>query len=67
MQPEIFTALRQQKKDARPRVELTDALERLRKGGGKLHAVELKARRQDVGEMLGRASELIGDSADAGR
>jgi UTP--glucose-1-phosphate uridylyltransferase len=67
MQPEIFTALRQQKKGARPRVELTDALERLRKGGGKLHAVELKARRQDVGEMLGRASELIGDSAGAGR
>lgn len=66
MQPEIFTALRQQKKDVPARVELTDALERLRRTGGRLHAVQLKARRRDVGEMLGRASELIGVSADEG-
>lgn len=65
MQPDIFTALRQQKKEVPSRVELTDALERLRRGGGKLHAVELNARRHDVGEMLGRAGELIGVSAGA--
>ena len=66
MQPDIFLALRKQKEAALPRLQLTDALERLRRGGGHLHAVEIKAQRQDIGEMLGRASELIGVSAGSG-
>jgi UTP--glucose-1-phosphate uridylyltransferase len=60
MQPDIFLSLRKQKEEALPRLQLTDALERLRREGGRLHAVEMKAQRQDIGEMLGRASELIG-------
>jgi UTP--glucose-1-phosphate uridylyltransferase len=64
LQPDIFGPLQELKKQLHRPVELTDALERLRQAGHNIYAFSLEAKRQDVGEVLGQASELIGDTYD---
>jgi UTP--glucose-1-phosphate uridylyltransferase len=61
--PAIFRLLRELKAKGRRPVELTEALERLRRQGQNVYAFELEATRQDVGEVLGHARELIGDAS----
>jgi UTP--glucose-1-phosphate uridylyltransferase len=63
LRPDIFHPLRElREKGGRP-VQLTTALEMLRRAGQSVYAFELRAGRQDVGEMIGQASELIRDSS----
>jgi UTP--glucose-1-phosphate uridylyltransferase len=64
LQPSIFPPLRQFKEEERRPVHLTDALERLRQEGHHVYAFELEATREDVGEVLGQAGELMGDSSE---
>lgn len=66
LRPDIFRPLRELSEKGERPVQLTTALEMLRRAGRKVYAFELKAGRQDVGEALGQASELIGDSSDSG-
>jgi UTP-glucose-1-phosphate uridylyltransferase len=69
LRPDIFRPLRELKemrelKEKEPRpVQLTTALEQLRQAGQRIYVFELKAVRRDVGEVLGQASKLIGDSS----
>lgn len=70
LQPDIFGPLRELRKlreksgeKEKPPVHLTEALDHLRQEGHNIYAFELEATRQDVGEVLGQASELIGDSS----
>jgi UTP--glucose-1-phosphate uridylyltransferase len=62
LRPAIFPLLRELKEEGAGLVQLTTALERLRQSGQKVYAFELKAGRQDVGEVLDQASGLLGDS-----
>lgn len=61
LQPNIFAVLNELRKERR-RVELTEALERLRSAGTRVCAYELEATRTDVGEVVEQAGGLIGDS-----
>jgi UTP--glucose-1-phosphate uridylyltransferase len=61
LQPDIFRSLREQKEEGSENLELTDALDRLRKQGQKVYAFEIDAVRQDIGEVVGQASKLIGN------
>lgn len=65
LQPDIFGPLSELKEKGQHPVELTDALEHLSQARGKIYAFELEATREDVGEVLGRASELIGGNVTA--
>jgi hypothetical protein len=47
------------KKQGSPPLELTDAIEKIRKPGCPVYALELEERREDVGELLASAGELI--------
>jgi UTP-glucose-1-phosphate uridylyltransferase len=58
----IFDPLRELKSEGRIPVQLTDALERLRKAGENIRALRFKAHRHDLGEMIGRTGRLIEDS-----
>jgi UTP--glucose-1-phosphate uridylyltransferase len=65
LRPDIFRPLRElREKGIRP-VQLTVALEHLRQTGQSIYAFGLKAARQDIGEVLGQASELIGASSES--
>jgi len=59
LQPEIFGALRTVQKLGGRRLELTAALEYLRKSKREIRAVPLKGARKDLGEILGQATDLI--------
>jgi UTP--glucose-1-phosphate uridylyltransferase len=59
LRPDIFPTLRALKESNGRLLQLTDALEHLRKAGDKVYAYEMGAIRQDIGEILGQASELI--------
>jgi UTP--glucose-1-phosphate uridylyltransferase len=59
LQPEIFAALQELRHEGRRPVEVTDALERMRERGSRVHAYALEAKRQDVGEPFGQASRLL--------
>jgi UTP--glucose-1-phosphate uridylyltransferase len=64
LQPAIFDKLRElKKKEARP-LHLTVALEHLRQGGHQVYSFELKGIRQDIGEVLGQATDLIYTATD---
>jgi UTP-glucose-1-phosphate uridylyltransferase len=45
-------------------VHITNALEQLRQDGQNVCAFELKAARQDIGEVIGQANDLIGGDSD---
>jgi UTP--glucose-1-phosphate uridylyltransferase len=59
LQPEVFHTLRAMKKQGILPLELTDALETLRKQNHDIFAFHLKADRQDIGEILEQAGRLI--------
>lgn len=66
LQPDIFCSLHQlrtQEKGKRP-LDLTAALARLLQERREVYAFKLAATRQDIGEVLGQASELIGHSSE---
>jgi len=58
--PEVFDALRSLRSGKPHRVELTDALEALRRQGRPVYAFETEATRQDIGDWLGQAEGLLG-------
>lgn len=55
----IWGTLGELKKQGSPPLELTDAIEKIRKPGCPVYALELEERREDVGELLASAGELI--------
>lgn len=59
--PEIFPALEHLKQTGKPPLELTEALEHLRGRGTPVFAYELKTSRRDLGGVIGRAGDLIGE------
>jgi UTP-glucose-1-phosphate uridylyltransferase len=59
LQPEVFHTLRALKEQGAQPLELTDALENLRKQNRDIFAFHLKAERQDIGEILEQAGRLI--------
>jgi UTP--glucose-1-phosphate uridylyltransferase len=61
LSPGVFEALRELKRAASRPLQLTAALEQLRRAGQNVYAFKLKAERQDVGELMGQASELFAD------
>jgi len=63
--PDIFRLLHELRDNGHRPVQLTDALERLRQAGRSIYAFRLEAIRQDIGEVLGQASELIGDASES--
>jgi UTP-glucose-1-phosphate uridylyltransferase len=64
LQPAIFDALRELKGREEYPLHLTAALELLREAGQRVYAFELRADRQDIGEVLGQANEVMGASSD---
>jgi UTP--glucose-1-phosphate uridylyltransferase len=64
LSPDIFRTLRKLKEKKERPVQITTALEHLRQEGQSVCAFELKAARQDLGEVLEQASGLIGDSSE---
>ena len=65
LRPEIFRTLRKLKEKRERPVQITTALEHLRQEGQSTCAFELKAARQDLGEVIEQASELIGASSES--
>ena len=61
LQPEIFEVLRDlmHKAGGRRRIELTEALDILRRRGSPIYGYEITARRKNVGEAVDRAEKLI--------
>jgi UTP--glucose-1-phosphate uridylyltransferase len=59
LQPGVFRALRELRSKRSERLELTDALERLREKGQDVYAFETAAAREDIGEVLDHAESLI--------
>jgi len=59
LQPSVFGPLRSLRAQGRRPVELTDALEQIRREGGDLWACELKGNRHDVGELVSRTGRMI--------
>jgi dTDP-glucose pyrophosphorylase/transcriptional regulator with XRE-family HTH domain len=58
--PEIFPALEQVKQRGTRPLELTEALEHLRRQHTNIYAYELKTSRRDLGGVIEQAGELIG-------
>ncbi len=63
LQPDVFPKLRKLKAKNVSPLHLTDALDELRQQGQALFAIELKGARQDIGEVIDQAKDLIGTSA----
>ena len=61
LSPGVFKPLRELKRAGSRPLQLTAALEQLRRAGQNVYAFKLKAERQDVGELMGQASELFAD------
>jgi len=59
LSPDIFSTLSKLKQKKERPVQLTNALEQLRQDGQNVCAFELKGTRQDVGEVIEQAGELI--------
>ncbi len=59
--PEIFQALEQLKHRGTRPLELTEALEHLRRQETKVYAYELKTSRRDLGGVIEQAGDLIGE------
>lgn len=58
--PEIFQALEQSKQRGTRPLELTEALEQLRRHHTNVYAYELKTSRRDLGGVIEQAEDLIG-------
>jgi UTP--glucose-1-phosphate uridylyltransferase len=65
LQPSIFEALRTLRENGKQPVHLTDALEHLRQAGEDVYAYTLKGKREDLGVVLGTASNCLGDTLEA--
>jgi UTP--glucose-1-phosphate uridylyltransferase len=65
LRPDIFDALRALKRKEPRSLQLTTALEQLCQAGQSIYAFDLKATRQDIGEVLDQASDLIGASSES--
>jgi dTDP-glucose pyrophosphorylase/DNA-binding XRE family transcriptional regulator len=61
LSPEIFPALEQLKQQGSHPLELTEALEHLRRQGTNVYAYELKTSRRDLGGVIEQAGDLIGE------
>jgi dTDP-glucose pyrophosphorylase/transcriptional regulator with XRE-family HTH domain len=61
LSPEIFKALEQLKQKGSRPLELTEALEYLRRQGSAVYAYELKTSRRDLGGVIEQAGDLIGE------
>jgi UTP--glucose-1-phosphate uridylyltransferase len=61
LSPKIFQTLEKLKEKGSRPLELTEALEHLRRQGTKVYAYELKTSRRDLGGVIGQAGELIGE------
>ncbi len=61
LSPEIFKALEQLKQKGSRPLELTEALEYLRRQGTAVYAYELKTSRRDLGGVIEQAGDLIGE------
>jgi UTP--glucose-1-phosphate uridylyltransferase len=61
LQPAIFKALRALKKKGLRPLHITAALEHLRREGQGVYAFKVEARREDIGEALDQAGELLRD------
>jgi UTP--glucose-1-phosphate uridylyltransferase len=59
--PEIFQALMDLKQGGSQPLELTEALEHLRRQHTKVYAYELKTSRRDLGGVIEQAGDLIGE------
>jgi UTP--glucose-1-phosphate uridylyltransferase len=59
--PEIFKTLEQLKQKGSRPLELTEALEHLRRQGTKVFAYELKTSRRNLGGVIEQAGDLIGE------
>ena len=59
--PEIFQALEQLKQRGSRPLELTEALEHVRRQATKVYAYELKISRRDLGGVIEQAGDLIGE------
>jgi UTP--glucose-1-phosphate uridylyltransferase len=59
LRPEIFHALRELKSRGDQPLQLTSALELIRQRSQRIYAYDLKAERQDIGEVLGKANDLL--------
>jgi UTP-glucose-1-phosphate uridylyltransferase len=59
--PEIFPALEHLNRQGTRPLELTEALEHLRHQSTKVYAYELKTSRRDLGGVIERAGDLIGE------
>jgi len=61
LQPDIFDFLKALQKQDRERLELTTALELMRRAGRMIRGVALKGVRKDFGEVIDKANEFIRD------
>ncbi len=61
LSPKIFQTLEKLKQQGSRPLELTEALEHLRRQGTKVYAYELKTSRRDLGGVIGQAGDLIGE------
>jgi len=59
LHPDVFDVLRAQRTAGGRPLHLTNALEQLRQDGQQVYALDLEATRQDVGEVLEQANELL--------
>ena len=66
LQPSIFSALRHLEEDGNRPLDLTTALEVERQRGVDICCYELKGTRYDIGEVLGRAAEMIETATKSG-
>jgi dTDP-glucose pyrophosphorylase/transcriptional regulator with XRE-family HTH domain len=61
LSPKIFHTLEMLKQKGSQPLELTEALEHLRRQATKVYAYELKTSRRDLGGVIGQAGDLIGE------
>jgi UTP--glucose-1-phosphate uridylyltransferase len=64
LQPHLFKALHRLKKAPERPIHLTTALEDLRRQGQEVYGFEFKADRDDLGEVIAQAGELMGNSPE---
>lgn len=60
LSPVIFETLEKLKQQGSRPLELTEAIENLRRQGTRVYAYELKTSRRDLGGVIGQAGDLIG-------
>lgn len=64
LSPEVIAKLHKLKEKDVSKLDLTAALDELRSDGKGVYGIELKGTRQDIGEAIDQAKDLIGTSTD---